>query len=152
MNIKYKEVVVVLPYCITDKSILMQLRDDKPDIDAPGVWGFFGGLINANENPTDAAIRELEEEIDYKAKDIYHLNSGVITDLYNIYAHAFTVNLSVNIDNLSLWEGRDFKKVHFHEVLDAIIYSDKFGSFFPLVKTYYIKHCFAQTLEFWKDK
>jgi 8-oxo-dGTP diphosphatase len=152
MSIKCKEVVVVLPYCTTNKSVLMQLRDDNPDIEAPGVWGFFGGLIHANENPTDAAIRELEEEVDYKAKDIYHLNSGVITDLHNIYAHAFTVSLTATIDSLSLREGRDFKQVHFHEVLDAIIYSDKFGCFFPLVKTYYIKHCFTQTLEFWKDK
>jgi len=152
MNKKYREVAVVLPYSPITKSVLMQLRDNKPGIDAPGVWGFFGGLINSNETPIEGAIRELEEEIGYKSREMHHLNSGSITDLNNIYAHAFTVSLSKNIDKLSLMEGRDFKNVYLNEILDGTIYSNKFNCFFPSVKTYYIKQCFIETLEFWKDK
>ena len=41
----------------------MQLRDNKPGISAPGVWGLFGGSVEPNEEPDQAILRELEEEL-----------------------------------------------------------------------------------------
>jgi 8-oxo-dGTP diphosphatase len=130
----------------------MQLRDDKPSIDAPGVWGYFGGLINPNENPFDAATRELNEEIGYKTSNIHHLNSTFITDISATYAHAFTTKVTSLIDKFSLNEGRDFKFVTLNEISVGSIYSDKFNCFFPIVKTYYIQKCFNQALKFWINK
>jgi 8-oxo-dGTP pyrophosphatase MutT (NUDIX family) len=46
-----------------DKKILFQLRDNKPDIPNPNKWGIFGGGIEKNETPKQAAIRELKEEL-----------------------------------------------------------------------------------------
>lgn len=42
--------------------ILLQLRDINERTVAPGRWGFFGGHIEGDEDPTTAAIREFEEE------------------------------------------------------------------------------------------
>jgi 8-oxo-dGTP diphosphatase len=149
MSKNLKEVVVVLPINVDDKSVLMQLRDDKPGIDAPGLWGFFGGGIDNGECPKDGAIRELEEEIGFQVIDIYHLSSGLITDLDGIYAHAFTVKLMNPINKLTLNEGRDFKMVRYNEVLRGTVYSNKFQCFFPTVKTCYIKKCFVEAINFW---
>ena len=43
--------------------ILLQLRDDKPTIASPNMWGLFGGSVEQGEKPFDAAIREIEEEL-----------------------------------------------------------------------------------------
>ncbi len=39
-----------------------QQRDNKPDIAQPGRVGFFGGGLEGNEIPIEAAVREIEEE------------------------------------------------------------------------------------------
>jgi 8-oxo-dGTP pyrophosphatase MutT (NUDIX family) len=152
MSYKSKEVVVVLPFNVIDNSILMQLRDDKPWIDAPGLWGFFGGGIEKNETVRDCALRELEEELCYKAGNIFHLNSEIITDLNYISAHAYTTQLIDPINTLSLKEGRDFKNVTINEVLSGKIFSNKFKCFFPIVNTYYIMQCFTEAITFWRTK
>jgi 8-oxo-dGTP pyrophosphatase MutT (NUDIX family) len=149
MSHSSRDVVVVLPFNTIDNSVLMQLRDDKPGIDAPGLWGFFGGGINKNETSRDCAIRELEEEISYQTTDIYHLNSEIITDLNYISAHAYTTQLIDPLSSLFLREGRDFKNVTVNEVLSGEIYSNKFKYFFPIVNTYYIKKCFTEAINFW---
>jgi len=49
---------------LQDKAgrVLMQLRDDIPDIIAPGKWCLFGGHIDPGETILEAAIREMDEE------------------------------------------------------------------------------------------
>ena len=42
--------------------VLMQLRDDRPGIAAPGLWCLFGGGVERGEGPRDAALREFAEE------------------------------------------------------------------------------------------
>lgn len=44
-------------------EILLQLRDNKPEIFNPGYWGLIGGAIDHEENPLDALLREINEEI-----------------------------------------------------------------------------------------
>lgn len=41
---------------------LMHLRDDIPNIAAPGQWAPFGGAVEPGEIPLDAAFREFFEE------------------------------------------------------------------------------------------
>ena len=54
---------VVAIIVVDETSYLMQLRDQKSNIFYPGHWGLFGGAIEANEDPTVALKRELEEEL-----------------------------------------------------------------------------------------
>jgi mutator protein MutT len=47
---------------LSDKFVL-QLRDNKPDIAAPGQWSLFGGKLEPGELPQSAIRRELFEEL-----------------------------------------------------------------------------------------
>ena len=41
----------------------LQLRDDRPDIPAPGCWGLFSGGIEPGETGAGAMRREIREEL-----------------------------------------------------------------------------------------
>ncbi|MCU0495863.1 MAG: NUDIX domain-containing protein [Anaerolineae bacterium] len=45
-------------------EILLQQRDDKPDLRYAGYWTFFGGAVETGESPDEAIVRELIEELE----------------------------------------------------------------------------------------
>jgi 8-oxo-dGTP diphosphatase len=45
-------------------EILLQQRDDKPDLPFAGCWTTFGGRVEPGETPDEAMQRELLEEIE----------------------------------------------------------------------------------------
>ncbi len=49
-----------------DGTILMQLRDDGggKSIPFPNTWNFPGGIVENEEQPVDAAVREIAEEFE----------------------------------------------------------------------------------------
>ena len=53
-----------------DGRYLMQHRDDLPHILLPGHWACFGGTIESGESPEAAMRRELEEEIEFRAREV----------------------------------------------------------------------------------
>jgi len=61
-------IFVALAILEQDGRFLMQLRDDIPTILYPGVWGLFGGHLEAGESPEIGLKRELKEEINYEAR------------------------------------------------------------------------------------
>ena len=54
-------------------KILLQLRDDKPTIRCPNLWGTFGGHLEEGETPLQGVIREIKEELDYDLEDPEYL-------------------------------------------------------------------------------
>jgi len=52
-------IFVALAILEQDGRFLMQLRDDIPTILYPGVWGLFGGHLEAGESPEIGLKREL---------------------------------------------------------------------------------------------
>jgi 8-oxo-dGTP diphosphatase len=46
-------------------DLLLQLRDDRPDIIYPGAIGLFGGHREGDESALDCVVRELAEELTY---------------------------------------------------------------------------------------
>ena len=87
---------------------MLQLRDEKPDIDFPGYWGLFGGEINVAENPEDAARRELYEEIRYNPTHINLIGKEILPELGGIVVYTYFCSLYTPLNMLSLNEGMDF--------------------------------------------
>ena len=52
---------------------VLQLRDNKPGIAAPGLWALFGGAVEQNEAPEEAVRREVYEELGLKVETFRHL-------------------------------------------------------------------------------
>jgi 8-oxo-dGTP diphosphatase len=48
---------------IRDGRVLLQHRDDRPDILYPGAWAIFGGHVEPGETAEQGARREIEEEL-----------------------------------------------------------------------------------------
>jgi len=59
------QAVSVIPINAEGK-ILLQLRDDRPDINYPNCWTIFGGAVESNETPDQAIQRKLLENIEFE--------------------------------------------------------------------------------------
>jgi 8-oxo-dGTP diphosphatase len=94
--------IAILPY---EGKFLMQLRDNIPTILYPGLWGLFGGHIEAGETPEIAVVREVMEEIGYQITTPEKF--GCYSDSH-VIRHVFYAPLTVDIDRLVLSEGWDF--------------------------------------------
>jgi ADP-ribose pyrophosphatase YjhB (NUDIX family) len=46
-----------------NNRLVVYLRDDNPDIPFPNHWDFFGGHLEGDENPEQALVREVREEV-----------------------------------------------------------------------------------------
>lgn len=57
-----RQVVAVIPVN-PQGEVLLQQRDDRPDLLYPGYWTLFGGAVEAGETPNEAIHRELVEEL-----------------------------------------------------------------------------------------
>lgn len=53
-----------------DQAALLQLRDDKPGLNAAGQWVFPGGHSEPGEPLDQAARREFEEETGYRCAEL----------------------------------------------------------------------------------
>lgn len=50
----------------SNRQLVAYLRDEKPEIPFPGRWDLPGGGREANETPSQCAVREVEEEFGLK--------------------------------------------------------------------------------------
>ncbi len=105
---------------------LMQLRDDIPTILYPGLWGFFGGHMEAGETPEVAVVREIAEEIAY-ALPAGFCKFGVYAD-ERVHRNIFYAPLTVSIDQLNLLEGWDLGLLSLAEIEAGEAYSTKAGA------------------------
>ena len=69
-NINFNLVSIIFIFN-TKNEVLLQLRDDKPEILNPNIWGPLGGHCNLYETPYNCALRELQEESGYICKKLY---------------------------------------------------------------------------------
>lgn len=65
-----------------DRRLVLQLRDDKPDIHFPGMIAAFGGGAEPGETPEACALRELAEEtgLQARAEDLRRLGAASTVD------------------------------------------------------------------------
>ncbi len=98
-------------------EVLLQHRDDKPDIAHPGLWSLFGGAVDVGETSEEALVREIWEEIEYKVTE---KRLWLIARQPGAQFSIFLVFLGVPIENLVLHEGQDFGLFQPQEALETL--------------------------------
>lgn len=103
------DIEVAIAILTQGDRVLMQLRDDVPNIIYPGFWGFFGGHLEAGETPLEAVQREVSEEISYTipTATLFGLYNDTREDGSLIRRHVFIAPLTVPLTELRLNEGWD---------------------------------------------
>ena len=56
----------------TDNRVLLQKRDENPDIEYSGYYSLVSGYLEEEETPLDGIIRELKEEFEHKKSQKVH--------------------------------------------------------------------------------
>ena len=90
-----------------DGRVLLQHRDDKPDIIDPGVWALFGGHMDPGEDAATAFLREMEEELGWRPRHFEPFGPvELIIDGKRLISNLFAAHLDVPIEGLTLGEGQ----------------------------------------------
>lgn len=85
-------------------KVLLQHRDDKPEIVWPGAWAIFGGHVEHGEEPEAAARREMEEELGLRLEGPLPLLYHEVRDGRERFM--YTAPLTVPLEELVLTEGQ----------------------------------------------
>lgn len=86
-------------------ELLLQHRDDKEGIESPGQWSLFGGGLDEGEEPAEAMLREIEEEIGYRPRAYRPL---VVFSGWYAEFHVYLAEVDRPLSQLVLGEGQDF--------------------------------------------
>lgn len=90
------------------KKFLLVKRADTKERN-PGLWEFPGGVVEEDETPREAAIRELHEETGLKGEILKTGDSGIINaDIGDIEIHPFLILVQTTDVELSR-EHTDFQ-------------------------------------------
>ena len=100
------------------RRLLLNLRDNKPQILYPNYWSFIGGGVQKGESLTHAILREVREEIEYdvEKKDLSFI--GIFDDPYGNHVHVYKTGIEKNLNDLKLNEGQRLDFFSFEEVLN----------------------------------
>jgi len=101
--------------------VLLQQRDNNPEIRYPGHWSLFGGTIEDGESAAEAVAREVREEIDFEMQ-----NFGLFREFVqnNKHEFAFVGELTASLDELTLSEGQGMKLFHPAQLPELLIRPD----------------------------
>ena len=111
---------------------LIQLRDDRDSIVAPGRWGLFGGHLEPGETPEQALRRELLEEIGWCAGPLQPWFRSAAAGRVR---HVFRLELAVEPERLQLREGQDMILASLEELGRGQVWSPRLAQSRPLASS-----------------
>lgn len=123
--IEQKQVVGVI-LLDTQGRVLLQQRDDKPDLRYAGYWTFFGGAVEEGETPDEAIKRELIEELELTDIDLqfwmsYVCPARTIPDQLETTNFMYVGKLTVDVNTLTLHEGQAMRLYTLDEAKQLIL-------------------------------
>jgi 8-oxo-dGTP pyrophosphatase MutT (NUDIX family) len=98
-----------------DGRLLLQHRDDRPEINGAGLWGLFGGHIEPGETHATAFLREVGEELGWRPRHFeyyltrdteYHRDDRGYSRDAAFRSHVFAAHLDLPVEELTLGEGQ----------------------------------------------
>jgi ADP-ribose pyrophosphatase YjhB (NUDIX family) len=116
--------------------VLLQQRDDRPDLAYANHWTLFGGQVEEGETPEECIRRELKEELDLDLPVEYWTTvecPARTTAETVVYNHLYVGKMTRPIEELTLYEGAAmayFDRVHADRVDLAFMQSPLLMRFF----------------------
>ena len=86
-------------------EVLLQLREDKPNLPFANHWTLPGGKVEPGESPLEAAVRELQEETELDTPLSYWKVYERFTHHIQIEQHVFKGVTNESLENIVLGEG-----------------------------------------------
>lgn len=100
-----------------NNQVLLQQRDNKPDLAFAGYWTLFGGAIEDQETPDMAMKRELIEEIDLEPTlTHWKMYERKHTSTITIVQHIYIGRIDQKLDNIALYEGQAHNFFHYNQL------------------------------------
>ncbi len=122
---KVHPAVIVLVH--QDGRILMQLRDNRPDIVYPDCWGYFGGGIKPGESCRESALREIYEELNWRPATVTQLHEALLIIPGKVRLTTFAAPLDGHFEVLRLQEGADMGLFSLDQIRGGRLYSKMTG-------------------------
>ena len=113
-------------------AISRYLRDDNPEIPFPNHWDLFGGHLEGDENPEQALVREVREEVGVELErwEFFRIDHCTQAD-----AHIYWAQIDRSSAELTLNGGQRLMSVGRDEV-DLIQFANILGQ----IRRDFIKH------------
>jgi 8-oxo-dGTP diphosphatase len=93
-------------------EVLLQQRDNNPAIFCPGCWTLPGGMVEPDETPDEAIVRELWEEMEFRLPltywQVYEAQRG-INDEITVIQHIYLGRLDRPAAEIPLHEGQQIR-------------------------------------------
>lgn len=100
-----------------DGRLVLQLRDDKPDIPHPGYWGPWGGRVEMGESPLEGAAREVREELTLNVShNALRFFKMVVLESPVREWHVFFWHAGDAVDGAIVAEGQGMGRFFAHEI------------------------------------
>ena len=104
---------------IYKNKFLLQHRDSKKKIHIPNFWGLFGGKVKIKETPKECILREINEEINIKIKNVnFFINIKSSAKFLNPTRNInyFYANIKDKPNKIKIFEGQGFRFFSFDQL------------------------------------
>ena len=122
---------------VVKNNYLLQLRDNKKNINYPNFWGVFGGRVEKTETYHKALEREIKEETNLIVR-VYRMILSVDYKLFGLKEKRNIVYYECKISEkrkIILTEGRKYKFFSFNQIKKLNVVPIDFAA----IKSHYLK-------------